>query len=111
MKHARRYGISLAACAVLALPAPAAAATELPLPAASERAATHAKRTCDRDRSCTRHGVVSCRRQRTRVVLCRIFLGRSTEVQGQYRCTRQVRLEPVPGTRHAKVTGLGSWHC
>ncbi len=111
MKLAHRYGIVVVASAALAFPALAGAAAKLPIPVASERAAAFAASTCERDESCAKHGVANCRRQRARVVLCRVFLVRDTEVQGRYRCSRLVRLGPVRGGRHAKVTGLGRWHC
>jgi len=90
---------------------PAAAGQKLRIPTAAEKAAAFAERTCAHDASCVRHGVSGCRRQRRRVALCRIFIRRNTRVQGKYRCSRLVRLSLIPGTRHARVSGLGSWRC
>ena len=98
-------------CATLALPAESMGGARLPLPAASEKAAEFAERTCSHDEGCTGHGVSSCRRDRARLAFCRIYIRRSTPVQGKYRCTRLVRLALIPHTRHAKVTGLGHWRC
>lgn len=107
----RGYGMVVLLCAALTLPAEAAVARKLAVPVASHRAAAFAKRTCTHDDSCIRYGVSNCRRQRARVVLCRVFIRRSTKVQGHYRCTRLVRLSLIRGTRHARVTGVGSWRC
>jgi hypothetical protein len=111
MRSVRRYGIAALLCAFLAIPVESAVARRLSVPVAKHRAVAFAKRTCKHDGSCVRSGVVKCRRQRARVVLCRIFLRRNTDVQGRYRCTRLVRLSLIPGTRHARVTGIGSWRC
>jgi hypothetical protein len=111
MGRMQRYGVVVLLCAAPAAIATAAGATKLQVPVASHRAASFAKRTCDHDASCVRSGVSNCRRQRARVVLCRVFLRRRTDVQGRYRCTRLVRLSLIPGTRHARVTGVGSWRC
>lgn len=111
MRSVRGYGMAVLLCAALMLPAGVAVARKLPIPVARKQAASFAKRTCTRDDSCIRSGVSNCRRQRARVVLCRIFLKRKTDVQGRYRCTRLVRLSLIPRTRHAKVTGVGRWRC
>jgi hypothetical protein len=83
----------------------------LPVGAAAERSADFAKRICARDEHCVRHGVMNCRRQSARVVLCRIFDERDTQIQGRYRCNRQVRVSLDPKTRRRPITGLGGWHC
>jgi hypothetical protein len=112
MKRAPSLALVIAICAGLVLSVPASnAARKLSVPAAANRAAAFAARTCKHDASCARHGVSNCRRKRARVILCRIFIRRRTEIQGHYRCTRLVRLSSVPGTRKAKVTGLGRWDC
>ncbi len=98
-------------CAMLALPAESLGGAKLPLPAASEKAAEFAENTCHRDEGCTGHGVSNCHRERARLAFCHIYIKRSTQVQGKYKCTRLIRLALIPHTRHAKVTGLGHWHC
>jgi hypothetical protein len=97
--------------ALLALAAPAAAAVGLPLGAAAERSGRFAERTCEHDRSCVRHGVVSCRRQGRNVALCGIFDERDTAVQGRYLCRRTIRVALDPASGRIPVTGLGRWHC
>jgi hypothetical protein len=99
----------LAAAALLA--GPAGAALRLTIPAAEQRSENFAKSTCDRDRHCIRYGVMNCRREGLRVVFCRIFDERHTEIQGRYRCHRLIRLGLNPKTRRIPVTGLGDWHC
>jgi hypothetical protein len=101
----------LAALSLLAPAAGAAPATKLTIPDAREKAAVFAERTCDRDQSCVRHGVLNCRREAPLVVHCRIFDERSTEVQGIYRCNREIRMVQNRRTHRIPVTGLGRWHC
>jgi hypothetical protein len=108
--RALRLGIVAAGCIALTAPAALAVAAKLPVPLASERSSRFAKGTCDRDKHCVRYGVLNCRRQSRRVVLCRIFDERKTEVQGRYRCNRLVRVGLDPPHR-TPVTGLGRWHC
>jgi hypothetical protein len=111
MSVARMLSIALALLAAAAISAGAAGATgKLAVPVAADRAATFAKRTCAHDQSCVRSGVSNCRRESRRVVFCRIFLRRRTEVQGRYECTRLIRLAPASAS-HARVTGIGRWHC
>lgn len=81
------------------------------MPVAAERAARFAGSTCEHDPHCVGDGVANCRRQAPRVVLCRIFVERKTQVQGNYRCHRLVRMALDPATRRKPVTGLGRWHC
>jgi hypothetical protein len=108
----RRLGLLLAAAAVLLLTAPPAGAGEkLSIPAARERAAAFAESTCAHDESCARAGVRNCRRLRNRVVLCRIFDHRKTEEQGNFVCTRLVRLSLQVPSRKILITGLGDWSC
>jgi hypothetical protein len=108
----RSFGIVVALCAVLAaLAAPAMAELTLPVGDAAERSADFAERICARDEHCVRHGVMNCRRQSARVVLCRIFDERDTQIQGRYLCNRQVRVSLDPKTRRRPITGLGGWHC
>jgi hypothetical protein len=108
----RLHGVGLALGALLAgLAQPAAALLKLSIPDASERSLTFARNTCDRDKHCVRYGVKNCRRGAPRVVLCRIFDERHTDVQGRYRCHRLIRLGLDPRTRRIPVTGIGRWHC
>jgi len=99
----------LAACAAIAVPC-ALAASRLTVPAAAERSDSFAWRTCAHDKHCVAYGVLNCRRQGPRVVLCRIFDTRSTRVQGTYRCDRLIRVTLDPPHRMS-ITGLGRWHC
>ena len=89
----------------------AGASDPLTVPQASERAERFAERTCTRDPHCVRHGVMNCRRQARRVVLCRIFDERKTRAQGKYRCHRLIRMSLDSRTRRKPVTGIGRWHC
>jgi hypothetical protein len=108
----RSTAVAIATCAVLtALAGVAGAAEMLTIPVATKKAESVAARTCDRDRHCVRHGVLNCRRQAARVVLCRIFDERKTRVQGRYECTRLIRFAVDPETGRAPLTGLGRWHC
>lgn len=88
-----------------------AAAGRLSIPRARERAEAFAESTCAHDKSCARSGVMGCRRQGDRVVLCRIYDHRRTEKQGDFRCTRLVRLGLQPRTHRVPVTGVGGWDC
>jgi hypothetical protein len=108
----RSLGVAFAACvAIAALAAPAGAELTLTVANASERSADFAERICARDELCVRHGVMNCRRQSARVVLCRIFDERDTQIQGRYQCNRQVRVALDPKTRRRPITGLGDWNC
>jgi len=95
------------ACLVL----PAQADTKLAIPDARERAAKYAETTCEHDASCARAGVQSCRRHADRVILCRIFDHRKTEEQGNFICTRLVRLSQKPLSAQILVTGVSDWTC
>lgn len=107
----RQLGALLAAAALLLGSAgPASAGEKLTIPAARERAAGFAENTCAHDASCHRAGVRDCRRQSDRVVLCRIFDHRKTEEQGNFVCTRLIRLGMKPNGR-IPVTGVGDWSC
>jgi hypothetical protein len=108
----RSAAIAVATGALLvALAAPAAAMLTLPVEIAAQRSADFAARVCAHDEHCVRHGVMSCRRQSPRVVLCRIFDERDTQIQGRYACNRQVRVSLDPKTLRRPITGLGRWHC
>jgi hypothetical protein len=111
MRDLRPLGAALLVCAALAAIAGPAAALKLPVERAEQRSLDFAERTCARDKHCVRAGVLNCRRQSPKVVLCRIFDERRTQVQGRYRCERLIRLSLDPRTRRLPVTGLGSWHC
>jgi hypothetical protein len=99
------------AAATLLIAEPALASLSLPIPVARERAARFAKRTCKHDESCADSGVLGCRRRGDRVVLCRIFDRRETDLQGNFVCARLVRLSLDPRTRRVPVTGVSNWHC
>ena len=108
----RRLVVALVLCAAMAaLAAPAVAELTLTVPNANERSADFAERICARDELCVRHGVMNCRRQSARVILCRIFDERDTQIQGRYQCNRQVRVSLDPKTRRRPITGIGDWHC
>lgn len=110
----RRLLLLLTALGAFALIAPVAQAgkgEKLSIPDARERAAIYADNTCEHDGSCAKAGVQSCRRQRDRVVLCRIFDHRKTEEQGNFLCTRLVRLSLQPDTGRIPVTGVSDWNC
>ncbi len=108
----RHRVLLLAGAALFLLAAPPASAGEkLSIPAARERAATFAERTCAHDDSCAGSGVQNCRRLGARVVLCRIFDHRKTTEQGNFVCTRLVRMALKPPGRRVHVTGVGDWSC
>lgn len=111
MRAIRPLAAALVVAAAIALPIGAAASSKLSAERAAEKSAVFAERLCDRDRNCVRHGVLNCRRQSTRVVLCRIFDERDTRVQGKYRCQRMIRVALDPTTGRAPVTGIGPWRC
>ncbi len=111
-RHAATFATGLAALVLLAaLTVPASGAVKLKIPDARKKAAAFAKRTCAHDTSCTRSGVLNCRRHTLHVGFCRIFLRRHTTVQGRYTCDRLIRLSIDPKTHRIPVTGLGHWHC
>ena len=108
----RRLCLLLLSCFVFATAAlPAEAGVKLTIPAARERAAAFAANTCAHDKSCAGSGVRGCRRHSERVVLCRIFDHRKTEEQGNFVCTRLVRLALKPPSPRVLVTGLSDWAC
>jgi hypothetical protein len=111
MTRARAAAAALALCALLGPLAPAASALKLEIERASDRSVDFAEQTCARDKLCVRSGVLNCRRQAPRVVLCRIFDERKTQVQGRYRCERLIRLSLDPKSLRLPITGLGRWHC
>jgi hypothetical protein len=90
---------------------PAQAGVKLTIPVARERAAAFAENTCAHDTSCADSGVQNCRRQSERIVLCRIFDHRKTDEQGNFICTRLVRLALKLPSHRVAVTGLSSWNC
>jgi hypothetical protein len=105
--------LASAVLATLALPPAIALAggAKLSIDAASERSARFAERICGRDRNCVRHGVLNCKRQSRRVVLCRVFDERDTRAQGRYECSRLIRVALDPASGRVPVTGLGRWQC
>lgn len=100
----------LAALALIAVPA-AGSAERLSIAKARERAEIFAASTCKHDTSCANSGVRICRRHSNRIVLCEIFDHRKTEDQGNFLCTRIVRLTLRPSTGRIPVTGVSSWEC
>jgi hypothetical protein len=90
---------------------PAQAGEKLSIPDARERAEKYASKTCEHDESCAKAGVQSCRRHSDRVVLCRVFDHRRTDEQGNFVCTRLVRLSLKPKTGRIPVTGVSDWDC
>jgi hypothetical protein len=107
-----RLGLFLAVAALALMTAASALAAEkLAIPAARERATAYADRTCDHDASCAKAGVQSCRRQEDRIALCRIYDHRKTEDQGNFLCTRLIRLQFDPATGRIPVTGVSDWDC
>jgi hypothetical protein len=108
----RRLRLLITSLAMFLLVAlPAEGADKLPIPAAREKALTFAENICAHDKSCANAGVQSCRRLSDRIVLCRIFDHRKTEKQGNFVCTRLVRLALKPGSHRVSVTGVGDWSC
>jgi hypothetical protein len=108
----RRLGALLAGASLLLLSAaPAMAGEQLSIPAARERAAVFAESTCEHDSSCHNAGVQSCRRLADRTILCRIFDHRKTDEQGNFLCTRLVRLALQPPKPGVRVTGVSDWTC
>ncbi len=109
----RPLRLLLAASTVFALAVPQAdgKAKQLPIPVARERAAAFAENTCAHDKSCARSGVQSCRRQSDHIALCRIYDHRKTDEQGNFVCTRLVRLAQKPHTHRVAVTGVSDWVC
>lgn len=108
----RRLGALVAAASLLLVSAPPALAGEkLSIPAARERASAFADSTCEHDSSCHNAGVQNCRRLADRLVLCRIFDHRKTDEQGNFLCTKLVRLALQPPEPGVKVTGVSNWTC
>jgi hypothetical protein len=110
---ARALTLAVSVFALLCAGVTAATAGEvkLTIPRASERAGVFAESTCKRDESCVDSGVLNCDRKGKLVVHCRIFDERRTDAQGNYRCSREIRMVMDPKTRRAPVNGLGRWHC
>jgi len=108
----RALRIALAAAALFAfLALPAQAGEKLTIADARERAEKYAATTCEHDKACAKAGVQNCRRHSDRVVLCRIYDHRKTEDQGNFLCTRLVRLSLKPKTGKIPVTGVSDWSC
>ena len=108
----RRLGVLLSGAALLLVVAPPASAGEkLTIPAARERAERFAESTCRHDSSCANSGVQTCRRSTDHVVFCRIFDHRKTDAQGNFLCTRWVRLSLRLPSRRVPVTGVSEWDC
>lgn len=107
----RRLGLLLAGAALLLTASPASAGEKLSIPDARDRAAAFGVKTCEHDTSCAGSGVQNCRRLSDRVVLCRIYDHRKTEEQGNFVCTRLVRLALKLPSRKIPVTGVSDWDC
>ena len=107
----RRLALLLAAAALLLNAAAASAGEKLSIPDARDRAAAYAEKTCEHDDSCAGFGVQNCRRLKDRVVLCRIYDHRKTEEQGNFVCTRLVRLALKLPSHKIPVTGVSDWDC
>lgn len=107
----RLGALLVGASLLLASAPPAIAAVTLSIPAARERAAEFAEQTCKHDASCHNAGVQNCRRLGDRVALCRIFDHRKTDEQGNFLCTRLVRLALQPPKPGVRVTGVSDWTC
>jgi hypothetical protein len=102
----------VASCLLLGTAAmPAVAAVKLPVETAAAKSFIYAKHSCAHDFNCVRYGVRNCNRQSLHVVLCRIYLDRSTQVQGNYTCQKLVRIALDPITYRVLVTGNGPYHC
>jgi hypothetical protein len=91
--------------------ATAQAGEQLSIKVARDRAAAYAENACAHDKSCARSGVNNCRRLSDHVVLCRVFDHRKTEEQGNFLCSRFVRLALDPRTHRVPVTGVSDWKC
>jgi hypothetical protein len=100
---------SLALAGVLAVPA--TAAVQLTVQGAADQSMNYAHNTCNHDPHCVRYGVTNCRRQSLHVVLCRIALERATADQGDYACSKLVRVSLDLYRGRAVVTGNGDWSC
>jgi len=104
--------LTLGVCVLLYLSVSALAGpVKLTIPRATEKAGIFAKSTCQRDDSCVKSGVLNCDRKGNLVVHCRIYDERHTDAQGNYRCSREIRMVMDPKTHRAPVNGLGRWHC
>jgi hypothetical protein len=99
---------TLIAAGVLALPA--GAAIQLTINGAAQKTMNYAQSTCDHDPHCVRYGVSNCNRQGLHVVLCRFYLDRETAAQGDYTCTKLVRVALAPDYRPV-ITGTGDFSC
>src|SRR5262249_32816674 len=90
---------------------PVAAAVKSPAQPAGEKASVSAKHTFSHDTPCAKYGIPNCNRQGGHVVLCRIYVERSTRAQGRYACQKLVRVALAPIPYRIVVTGTTSWNC
>jgi hypothetical protein len=113
MSRVKRWSCALLASFVLIATAamPAVAAVKLPAPLAGTKAFIFAKHTCAHDVHCVKYGVTNCNRQSLHVVLCRMYVERSTAAQGRYDCQKLVRVALDPITYRILVTGDSNWSC
>jgi hypothetical protein len=102
----------VASCMLLGTAAmPAVAAVKLPVQTAANKAFVFAKHTCSHDFHCVRYGIRNCNRQSLHVVLCRMYVDRKTNAQGNYTCQKLVRVAVDPFDYRVVVTGNGNWAC
>ena len=112
MKLKRFLALSMATLALAgALAVPAGAAVQLTVQGAADKSMNYASNTCNHDPHCVRYGVTNCRRQSLHVVLCRIAVERATAGQGDYSCTKLVRVALNLYDYRTVVTGDGDWSC
>ncbi len=112
MKVKRLLCAFLASLLLLATAAmPAVAAVKLPVKLAGDKAFIFAKNTCAHDVNCVKYGITNCNRQSLHVILCRMYVERSTAAQGDYDCQKLVRVVLDPITYKIVVTGTSNWAC
>jgi hypothetical protein len=112
MKVKRFLALSMTALLVAGVLAiPATAAVQLTVRGAADKSMAYAEHTCDHDPHCVRYGVTNCSRAGLHVVLCRMYLDRETAEQGDYSCTKLVRVSLDTFRDRAVVTGNGDFSC
>jgi hypothetical protein len=109
----KRWSCALLASFVLlaTVAMPAVAAVKLPAKLAGTKAFIYAKHTCAHDLHCVKYGITNCNRQTLHVVLCRMYVERSTAAQGRYACQKLVRVALDPISYRIVVTGTSPWNC
>jgi hypothetical protein len=112
MKLKRLVALTMAVLALAGvLAVPATAAVQLTVQGAADQSMNYAHNTCNHDPHCVRYGISNCSRQSLHVVLCRMFVERATADQGDYGCTKLVRVSLDLYRGRAVVTGNGDWSC